>query len=66
MSDEKVAYNVPPRSLSCCLKQNCFNLTISDLLQVSWDHGPEGSIAEDAFFALVAWAKGYKFGFIPG
>jgi len=33
--------------------------------QVTWDHGPEGSIAEDAFFALIAMAKGYKFGFIP-
>jgi len=33
--------------------------------QVGWDHGPEGSIAEDAFFALIAMGKGFKFGFIP-
>ena len=33
---------------------------------MTWDHGPEGSIAEDAFFALIAMSKGYKFGFIPG
>lgn len=33
--------------------------------QITWDHGPEGSIAEDAFFAIIAMSKGFKFGFIP-
>ena len=35
-------------------------------IQITWDHGPEGSIAEDAFFAIIAMSKGFKFGFIPG
>eukprot|EP01065_Artemidia_motanka_P012649 TRINITY_DN16976_c0_g1_i1.p1 TRINITY_DN16976_c0_g1~~TRINITY_DN16976_c0_g1_i1.p1 ORF type:complete len:853 (+),score=278.66 TRINITY_DN16976_c0_g1_i1:51-2609(+) len=26
--------------------------------RVGWDHGPEGSITEDAFFAVVAWKRG--------
>ncbi|CEL99845.1 unnamed protein product [Vitrella brassicaformis CCMP3155] len=33
---------------------------------VSFDLGPEGSITEDAVFALKAMQKGYKFAFISG
>ncbi|KAK3602060.1 hypothetical protein CHS0354_008015 [Potamilus streckersoni] len=33
---------------------------------VGLDFGPRGSIAEDIYFALLAWEKGYKFGFILG
>jgi len=34
--------------------------------QVTWDHGPESSIAEDCFFAMVAMSKGFRFNFIQG
>jgi len=34
--------------------------------EVTWDHGPEGSIAEDCFFGMVAMSKGFTFGFIQG
>nr|CAH0112427.1 unnamed protein product [Daphnia galeata] len=33
---------------------------------VSFDHGPRGSVAEDAYFGLLAASKGYSFGFIEG
>nr|CAG4651019.1 EOG090X07AI [Simocephalus serrulatus] len=33
---------------------------------VSFDHGPRSSVAEDAYFGLVAASKGYLFGFIEG
>ncbi|KAL8573424.1 hypothetical protein ACOMHN_032439 [Nucella lapillus] len=33
---------------------------------VSFDHGPESSIAEDCFFAVVAFQQGYSFGFVDG
>lgn len=33
---------------------------------VSFDWGPDGSIAEDCFFSMVAFAKGYTFDFIEG
>jgi egghead protein (zeste-white 4 protein) len=33
---------------------------------VSFEHGPRGSVAEDAYFGLVAASKGYSFGFIEG
>lgn len=33
---------------------------------VSFDHGPEGSIAEDCYFSMVAWSKSYTFEFIDG
>lgn len=33
---------------------------------VSFDHGEDGSIAEDNFFALVACSKGYTFNFVEG
>ena len=34
--------------------------------RVSYDHGMEGSIAEDCFFSMVAMAHGYTFDFIEG
>ncbi|XP_074592913.1 beta-1,4-mannosyltransferase egh-like [Brevipalpus obovatus] len=33
---------------------------------VSFDHGPDGSVAEDTFFAMIAFKKGYSFDFIEG
>ena len=33
---------------------------------VTFDHGPSSSVAEDAYFGLVAASKGYSFGFIEG
>lgn len=33
---------------------------------VSFDHGPDGSIAEDFYFSLIAFSKGYSFNFIRG
>lgn len=33
---------------------------------ISWDHGPEGSIAEDAYFGVLAMQAGYSFNFIEG
>lgn len=33
---------------------------------VSFDHGPEGSIAEDCYFSMIAYKKGYTFDFIMG
>ncbi|CAJ0941604.1 unnamed protein product, partial [Mesorhabditis belari] len=34
--------------------------------KVSYDHGMEGSIAEDCFFSMVAMQHGYTFDFIDG
>jgi len=34
--------------------------------RVTYDFGPEGSVTEDAFFAIAALDMGYKFGFIDG
>ncbi|CAD6197435.1 unnamed protein product [Caenorhabditis auriculariae] len=34
--------------------------------KVSYDHGMEGSIAEDCFFSMVAMKHGYTFDFIEG
>lgn len=33
---------------------------------VSFDHGPDGSIAEDCYFSMVAYNKGYSCDFIQG
>ncbi|XP_046394026.1 beta-1,4-mannosyltransferase egh [Ischnura elegans] len=33
---------------------------------VSFDNGPDGSVAEDCFFAMRAFEKGYSFGFVEG
>ncbi|XP_005095315.1 beta-1,4-mannosyltransferase egh [Aplysia californica] len=33
---------------------------------ISFDHGPEASIAEDCFFACKAFSKGYSFGIVEG
>lgn len=34
--------------------------------KVSYDHGPDGSVAEDCFFSMVAYREGYLFDFIEG
>uniref|UniRef100_A0A914GZB9 Beta-1,4-mannosyltransferase bre-3 n=1 Tax=Globodera rostochiensis TaxID=31243 RepID=A0A914GZB9_GLORO len=34
--------------------------------KVSFDHGSEGSIAEDCFFSMIAFRDGYSFDFIEG
>uniref|UniRef100_A0A915D2E6 Beta-1,4-mannosyltransferase bre-3 n=1 Tax=Ditylenchus dipsaci TaxID=166011 RepID=A0A915D2E6_9BILA len=34
--------------------------------KVSFDHGLEGSIAEDCFFSMIAYRDGYTFDFIEG
>lgn len=34
--------------------------------EVSFDHGPDGSISEDCYFAMIAFMKGYSFDFIQG
>jgi hypothetical protein len=31
---------------------------VSAEMDVSFDNGPEGSVAEDTFFAMKAWSKG--------
>jgi egghead protein (zeste-white 4 protein) len=33
---------------------------------VSFDHGKDGSIAEDCYFSMIAYMKGYTFDFIMG
>lgn len=33
---------------------------------VSFDHGPDGSVAEDCYFSMIALSKGYSFDFIEG
>lgn len=33
---------------------------------VSFDHGPAGSIAEDCFFSMIAYSKSYTFQYIEG
>ncbi|XP_067663233.1 beta-1,4-mannosyltransferase egh-like [Haliotis asinina] len=33
---------------------------------ITFDHGPESSIAEDCFFAMMAFKEGYSFGFVEG
>lgn len=33
---------------------------------VSYDHGLDGSVAEDCYFSMIAYAKGYTFDFIEG
>lgn len=34
--------------------------------RVSFDNGPDGSVAEDCFFCMVAYKEGYRFNFIEG
>ncbi|KAI6214809.1 hypothetical protein M3Y94_00312000 [Aphelenchoides besseyi] len=34
--------------------------------KVNWDHGLEGSLAEDCFFSMIAFRDGYSFDFIDG
>lgn len=33
---------------------------------VTYDHGPDGSVAEDCYFSMIAYSKGYTFDFIEG
>jgi egghead protein (zeste-white 4 protein) len=33
---------------------------------VSYDHGLDGSVAEDCYFSMIAYQKGYTFDFIEG
>lgn len=33
---------------------------------VTFDHGPDGSVAEDCYFSMIAYKKGYTFDFIEG
>lgn len=33
---------------------------------VSYDHGLDGSVAEDCYFSMIAYKKGYTFDFIEG
>lgn len=34
--------------------------------QVTFDHGPDGSVAEDNYFGMVALRDGFSFDFIEG
>lgn len=34
--------------------------------RVTFDHGPDGSVAEDNYFGMVALREGYSFDFIEG
>ena len=34
--------------------------------KISFDNGPDGSVAEDCFFGMKAYAEGYTFNFIEG
>lgn len=34
--------------------------------EVTFDNGPDGSVAEDCFFAMKAYSLGYTFDFIEG
>lgn len=34
--------------------------------QVSYDNGPDSSVAEDTYFGILASSKGYSFDFIQG
>lgn len=33
---------------------------------VSYDHGQDGSVAEDCYFSMIAYQKGYTFDFVEG
>ncbi|RWR99855.1 beta-1:4-mannosyltransferase egh-like protein, partial [Dinothrombium tinctorium] len=35
-------------------------------IDVTYDHGLDGSIAEDCYFSMIAYSKGYTFDFIEG
>jgi len=34
--------------------------------KVTFDNGPDGSVAEDCFFGMKAFSQGYSFNFIEG
>lgn len=33
---------------------------------VTFDHGLDGSVAEDCYFSMIAYKKGYTFDFVEG
>lgn len=43
-----------------------FSFQVGAERSVSFDHGREGSIAEDCFFSMIAFRDGYTFDFIEG
>ncbi len=44
----------------------CVGWQVGAERHVSFDHGPDGSVAEDMYFALVGAGLGYSFGFVHG
>ena len=54
-----------------CVKEEKARVKV-ELLQlgaekkVSFDNGPDGSIAEDCYFAMIAYRDGYSFDFVDG
>lgn len=58
-------YKMFHRSIFTWKGSYCVNKAYAEF-DVSWDHGIDGSIAEDAYFALIAVKKGYTFDFIEG
>ncbi len=49
-----------------CIKSPFVSFQASSELRVTFDNGPEGSKAEDCFFAMAAMDKGLTFDFIEG
>lgn len=45
---------------------SCHFFKVDAERKVTFDHGREGSIAEDCFFSMVAFRDGYTFDFIEG
>jgi egghead protein (zeste-white 4 protein) len=43
-----------------------FSLQFEAERKVTWEFGPEGSVCEDAWFALVAMEAGYTIDFVEG
>lgn len=45
---------------------DCLELQAGAERKVSFDNGPDSSIAEDAYFGLLAASQGYSFSFVEG
>jgi egghead protein (zeste-white 4 protein) len=45
---------------------SCVCVQVGAERQVSFDNGLDGSVAEDCFFAMRAFQKGFSFAFIEG